>query len=68
MSNVFVTFNIRCEKSLIELKLKEPTEISGFIETLVNKCSYSCLTVVSLLIKNFITTFRFYFFISFYCL
>ncbi|CAH1714497.1 unnamed protein product [Aphis gossypii] len=37
MSNVFVTFNIRCEKSLIELKLKEPTEISGFIETLKNE-------------------------------
>jgi len=64
MSNGFVTFNIRCEKSLIELKLKEPTEISGFIETLVNKwtnkCSYSYLTVVSLLIKNVINTFRFY--------
>ncbi|KAF0749995.1 Uncharacterized protein FWK35_00026937 [Aphis craccivora] len=37
MSDGFVTFNIRYERSLIELKLKEPTEISRFVETLKNE-------------------------------
>lgn len=37
MSNVFITFKIRYEKELIECKIKAPIDISGFIETLVNK-------------------------------
>ncbi|XP_025193890.1 uncharacterized protein LOC112593618 [Melanaphis sacchari] len=37
MSNNFITFNIRREKELIELKLETPSNISGFIETLKNE-------------------------------
>jgi len=37
MSDDFVTFNIRYEKALFELKIKTPRDVSGFIEKLVNK-------------------------------
>lgn len=35
MSDDLVVFNVRCGKSLFELKIKTPINISGFIETLV---------------------------------
>lgn len=37
MSDDFVTFNIRCEKALFELKIKTPGNVSGFMEKLVIK-------------------------------
>lgn len=37
MSDDFITFNIRFEKSLFELKIITPGNVSGFIEKLVNK-------------------------------
>jgi len=37
MSIVFITFNIRYEKDLIERKIKTPTDISEFIEMLKNE-------------------------------
>lgn len=35
MSDDLVVFNVRCGKSLFELKIKTPINMSGFIETLV---------------------------------
>lgn len=37
MSDNVVTFNIRCEKSLIELKIETPSHVSEFIDKLVTK-------------------------------
>jgi len=37
MTDNFVTFNIRHEKALFELKIKFPGDVSGFVERLVNK-------------------------------
>lgn len=37
MSDDFITFNIRFEKALFELKIKTPGDVSGFIGKLVNK-------------------------------
>eukprot|EP00102_Acyrthosiphon_pisum_P021432 XP_016658642.1 PREDICTED: uncharacterized protein LOC100570394 isoform X2 [Acyrthosiphon pisum] len=37
MSEDFVTFKIRCEKALFELKIKSPKDISGFVKKLKNK-------------------------------
>jgi len=37
MSEDFVTFNIRCEKALFELKIKSPIDVSGFVKKLVSK-------------------------------
>lgn len=41
MSDDFITFNIRYEKTLFELKIKTPENVSGFIEKLVNKYVYT---------------------------
>lgn len=37
MSEDFVTFNIRCKKTLFELKIKFPIDVSGFVTKLVSK-------------------------------
>jgi len=37
MSGDFVTFNIRCEKALFELKIKSPVDVFGFVNKLVSK-------------------------------
>ncbi|XP_060862290.1 uncharacterized protein LOC132939230 [Metopolophium dirhodum] len=37
MSEDFVTFNIRCEKALFELKIKSPIDVSGFVKKLKNE-------------------------------
>ncbi|KAL5234926.1 hypothetical protein ACI65C_002336 [Semiaphis heraclei] len=37
MSDDFITFNIRFEKTLFELKIKTPENVSGFIEKLKNE-------------------------------
>jgi len=37
MSDDFVTFNIRWEKALFQLKIKTPGNVSGFMEKLVIK-------------------------------
>ncbi|XP_022169590.1 uncharacterized protein LOC111033244 [Myzus persicae] len=37
MSDDFVTFNIRCEKALFELKIQTPSNVSGFIVKLKNE-------------------------------
>ncbi|XP_060878259.1 uncharacterized protein LOC132950732 isoform X2 [Metopolophium dirhodum] len=37
MSDDFITFNIRFKKSLFELKIKTPGDVSGFIEKLKNE-------------------------------
>jgi len=36
MSDDFITFNIRYQKALFELRIKTPGDVSGFIEKLVN--------------------------------
>ncbi|CAI6372267.1 unnamed protein product [Macrosiphum euphorbiae] len=37
MSEDFVTFNIRCKKTLFELKIKFPIDVSGFVTKLKNE-------------------------------
>jgi len=36
MSDDYITFNIRFEKALFELRIKTPGDVSGFTEKLVN--------------------------------